>query len=162
MAVANYAVETDEYLTDDERDAVASELALTQKQAEDVIRPLAKAIAPTGLNKKYGRQVVENVDAISAVAELVTLGLHWRRYFKDRAIREGRRPGGPVIDVEPVIAMPPDGSLPPPAGPGPGGTAVEGRAPRRGEAQRTTAPPREGVVVSAEMIAEMRGRRVAS
>lgn len=154
LAVAGYAVETDEGLTDAQRDQLADELSLTPRQAEDVVRPLAKAFAPTKLNRRFGRQVVENVDAVSSVAELTTLALSWRRYFKDRAVREGRRPA-PAVVID-TTGTYPDGGLPPPPGPGPGGAAVDGMAPRNGH-EYTTPAPQGGVVVSADMVRPVRG-----
>ena len=151
MAVATYAVESDEGLTDDERDDLAADLSLSERQASDVMRPIGKAFAGTNLNRKFGRQVVENVDAVSSVAELVTLGLNWRRYFRDRAARSPRATRGAVVDTRAAVI--PDGSVPPPPGPGPGGRAVAAPSrPRRNAQASATPPPQQGVIITPDMI----------
>jgi hypothetical protein len=151
-AVASYAVESDEYLTEAERDVVADELSLTPKQAEDIMRPIAKAFAPTKLNRKYGRQVVENVDVIGSIAELATLGLNWRNYLRTRSTHHGRAPVS--IDATAVVVTP-GGGVGPPAGPGPAGRAVDGRPPRGDGRPMTSPAPSSGVVVDADMVQAM-------
>lgn len=139
VAAASYAVETDDNLAplnDRERDAVVDYLSLSDKAAGDVMRPIAKLLAPTKLNKKYGRQVVENVDAVASVAELFTLGLHWRRYFRMRNATGPTTVTGPPAPGEVVR---PDGVFSP----------VQQRT-DDGEVRWTSPPPTEGRVLTAE------------
>lgn len=85
IVAASYAAETDPTLTTEgERDQLVRELSLSPGAAQDVMDPIANAVAPTSLNKKYGRQVIDNVDALASVGELVKLGFRWRRYFRMR------------------------------------------------------------------------------
>lgn len=162
MAVASYYVETDETIpfTPDgerQRDHLVDELSLTPRAAEELVSPIGRALAPTKLNKRYGRTLVENVDVIGAVDELALLVLRWRRAFRERRYREqqmGLRP----IDVEPVSvtpapapAGPPAPPMAQPAAPAPAPVMAEGQSP----------PPTTGVVVSPAMVEDMRRRRAS-
>lgn len=85
IVAASYAAETDESLrTEEARDQLVRELSLSPGAATDVMDPIAHALAPTSLNKRYGRQVIDNIDALASVGELVKLGFRWRRYFRIR------------------------------------------------------------------------------
>lgn len=146
-AVASYAAETDEGLTDDERDNVISYLSLSQTAAKDVVRPLAHLAAPSKLNKKFGRVAVDNVDAVGSVLELGELLFHWRRYFRDRAARNPQ-----PLDV-PARLVPPGPVMNGDAPHNPGGTATPA------EQVVTSGAPMQGVVVSAEMLEASRANR---
>lgn len=161
VAVASYAVETDETIPfgpegEAIRDRDVDELSLSPKAATEMMAPIGRLIAPTRLNQRYGRTVVDNVDSIAAVAELVTWGLHWRRYFRQRRYRQAGQqlptpaPGawpGPPIDVVPV-PMPAQ----PPA-------PAEGAPMGNGHVEPTSAAPTNGVVVDAAMVESMRRNR---
>lgn len=89
LAVAAYAVETDPTLRNQaERDEVEAFLMLSPKAARDIMAPVGRALAPTSFNRRYGRQVVDNIDVVGAAGDFATLILHWRRYFRMRAERE--------------------------------------------------------------------------
>lgn len=126
LAVASYVVETDPTITtEDERDRTTAYLRLSSSASRDLMAPFARAFAPTSLNKRYGRQVVENVDLVGATSDLVLLFLHWRRYFRERDRRMGAAPlgsvasgpMGPVVDADSYDVTTPAGApaAPPPA-----------------------------------------------
>src|ERR1035437_4539141 len=144
-AVASYAVDTDADLPEEEQDKVIAYLSLSQKAAKDTVRPLAHLAAPSKLNKRFGRVVVDNVDAAGSVLEIGELVLHWRFYFKDRA----RRNPKPIEATARQIPSPMP-SDPPHA---PGGTATPA------EQVVTSGAPMQGVVVSAEMLQTQRAQR---
>ena len=143
LTVASYAAETEEGLTDRERDEITAYLSLSTKQANEMVRPLAKLAQPTRINKKFGRQAVENVDAFAAVLELGELVLHWRRYLRQRS---ERRPA--YVDARsypsPAVQIPVTGPEGAPVSPG--GTAVPA------EQVVASGVPGEGIVVDAEMV----------
>lgn len=149
VAVASFAAETDPMFPagpdgDDARNALVSHLSLTDKAARDTMRPLGKAIAPTSFNRKHGRQIVDNVDVVASVAEIATLAMHWRTYFRHRSaymamIAAG---GGPT----PTWTVPAEetfGPTPQPAS----------------ETVATSPAPVDGMVVDASMVAELRKRQ---
>lgn len=158
LAAASYFVETDETIPfgpegEQYRDALVTDLALSQKGAEEVMAPIGRLLAPTKLNKRYGRTVVENVDAVGAFAELVTIGLRWRRAFRERDFRRLQ-----MADVAPINAVPVAGTAPPgapahtppaEAQPMPPVVAAGGQSP----------PPVSGTIIGPEQVADMRRRR---
>lgn len=92
IGVASYAAETDPTIEDGQngeaqRDALVDYLSLPPKAANDLMAPIGRLVAGTTINKRYGRTIVNNVDAVASVSELVKLGLHWRRYFRERDAR---------------------------------------------------------------------------
>lgn len=120
------------------RDRLIDDLSLSPKTAQDVMRPIGRMLAPTRLNKRYGRGVVENVDVLGAIAELAAIGNNWRRYLRMRAA---------------ALAAGVPAALP--AGPGPvaaAGTVVAANG------QITTPPPQMGRLVTAEDVQRMRGQ----
>lgn len=137
VVAASYAAETDDTLTTEaERDALVADLALSQRGAEDLTEPIARAIAPTGVNKRYGRAVIDNIDAVASFGELVKLGMRWRRYFRLREQREAARAlgagaPGPGVPVAPGV------EYVPPAGP----TVPAASAPPLVVEQAAPAPP---------------------
>lgn len=139
MAVASYAAETEEGMSDDQRNALVDYLSLSDKGGRDMMRPLAKLAAPSKLNRKFGRQVVENVDAVASVAEGFTLVLHWRRYFNDRRERNGPVRPDAILMPSPV---------------GPSGSVVTDPVRQMGEdgPMWTTPPPQGGIIVTPEMV----------
>lgn len=155
VGVASYAVETDPTIPEGpegeaRRDALVDELSLSPKGAQELMAPIARMMAPTRINKRYGRTIVENVDAVGAVAELVTLGLHWRRYFRNRRYLQTGMTG--TIDVASTVVSPPTVVM---AATPAGGPPVTPPGPP----PMTSSPPQEGRVVSAEMVESMRRQR---
>lgn len=121
IAVASWAVETDPNIPDGPpgeplRDHLVDELSLTPKAAEDVMRPLAKAFSDTGLNRKYGRQIVENVDVVASIAELAKLSLNWRKYFRERSAATAAAGPPPIVNATSTMIPAPGPTLqsPPP------------------------------------------------
>jgi hypothetical protein len=126
-AAASFAVEGDRALTTDElKEQMINYLSLSGPDAREACEPLGRAFAKTGLNRRYGRTIVDNVDVAGSVAVLITMGFHWRRYMSARAHYERQAGGGttPVaqpqapqappqtpIDVpEPVLPVTPNGA----------------------------------------------------
>lgn len=86
---ANLAVETDRTIPrtpegDRQKDALVEYLAVSDRAALALMRPVGRLLAPTGLNARYGRTVVENVDIVGSFAELATVGYHWVEYLRLR------------------------------------------------------------------------------
>lgn len=140
-AVASYAVETDETIPegpdgDSQRDQLIDYLSFNDRQAVQVMTAPAKAFAPTKLNKRFGRKVVDNVDVAASAAEVGIMFAHWRRYFRSRRFREQQM-----------------GGAPPPAA-----VVIDANATPAPSQQPTSGPGREtqGVVVTAEMVQRMR------
>jgi hypothetical protein len=106
------------------RDLVAA-LSLSHDAGAKVLAPVARILAPTGLNKKYGRMVVENTDIGPAVTELADVVGVWFTYLAgrraDRAEARAQReaaagfPGVPVAGPAPAPPI-----VPPPAAPAAG------------------------------------------
>lgn len=118
-AAAVYAVETDQAIPEgaqgqEQRNFLVGYLSLKERAAADVMMPIARMIAPTGLNKKYGRQIVDNVDVVASFSELGAMAMHWRNYLRARAIMnrppEAAPPatlgGGNVAAGAPLFAVP--------------------------------------------------------
>jgi hypothetical protein len=111
-AAASFAVEGDRALTTDElKEQMINYLSLSGPDAREACEPLGRAFAKTGLNRKYGRTIVDNVDVAGSVAVLITMGFHWRRYMSARAHYERQAGGGggtaPVVQTPAPVAPPP-------------------------------------------------------
>jgi hypothetical protein len=138
VVAAAYAAETDPTLTNEaERDALVRELMLPPRAAVDIMEPLGNAFAGTSINKRYGRQIVDNVDAVASLGELGKMYFKWRRYFR---VREERM----AHTVAPGVTYHPPQSPPPAAQPAP--PPAQQSAPPDGvhtppEAQPAPAPP---------------------
>lgn len=141
LTVASYAAETEEGLTDRERDEITAYLSLSTKQANEMVRPLAKLAQPTRINKKFGRQAVENVDAFAAVLELGELVMHWRRYLRQRSERKPIDAEHTLVRAVQIPTTGPEG-----APVSPGGTATTAQQ------IADSGDPGKGVVVDAEMV----------
>lgn len=141
VAEASYLAETDATIsTEEDRDAVVDYLRLSPKDAQEVAYPFARALGRTKLNARYGRAIVDNIDAGSAAAALFQLGVRHRRYFRERRRREaelGLRPRGlhlaPVAGAEAPVVAPPAPTVVTPTSPEayvgfvpPGGTTEPG------------------------------------
>jgi hypothetical protein len=125
-AVASYIAETDDGLSDEQKDEVTAYLSVSDKAANDMVRPIAKALSGTTLNKRYGRGAVENVDVVGSFFELGEVVLHYRRYLRDRRMRRLPEPiealSWPSSEAPPVII----GDTFDGAPVAPGGTGVPG------------------------------------
>jgi hypothetical protein len=157
ITVASYAVETDANIPDGpageaERQNLVAYLSLKPRDAQDVMKPFAKAIAGTGVNVRYGRAIVENVDVVSGLGEVVKLALHWRRYFRERNRLQAAKqpiearswPGPTAPPATGAIDLTPGGPRPV----GNIGVVDVGVGPQ-------TPPPTEGVVLTPEMLRTM-------
>lgn len=118
MAWATYMAETDPRIPntpegDALRDGLAAHLALPQKAAADVVAPIGKALAPTPINTRYGRALVDNVDILASFAELGKHLIVVKHYLRDRA--EAFAPSAPVLQLVPQQQAPPADAAPPAA-----------------------------------------------
>jgi hypothetical protein len=149
--VASYIAETDDGLTDEQKDEVTAYLSVSDKAAKDMMRPIAKAFAPTKLNKQYGRAAVENVDVVSSLFEVGEVVLHYRRYLRDRKSRRLPEPidalSWPTSPAPPVIN--PDDGFPV----DPGGTAIPA------EVVLTGGAPQKGMLWTPDMVKSVRNGR---
>lgn len=142
-AEASYLAETDPTIqSEEDRDALVEYLRLSASDAREVAYPFARVVGRSKLNARYGRAIVDNVDAGSAAAAVFQLAVRHRRYFRERRRREvelGLR--GPAQLTAPIPSAAAPAPYVPAAGPAPG----EGFAPPGG----TTAPGEmRGIVAS--------------
>lgn len=94
VLAASFAAETDPTITTEEdRDAVTDYLSLAPEAASEIAYPFAKAFGKSRLNKRYGRALVDNIDLVSAGAEIVNYAVRWRRYLGERRRREAQLAG---------------------------------------------------------------------
>lgn len=123
------------------KDRLVDDLAVPQKTGEDIWRPIARMLAPTGLNRRYGRKIVDNIDVLGSLAELIAIGNNWRRAFQARAAGGF----GVVYGLTVPLVAPGAAAVAPP------GAVI---APN---GQVTTPPPAMGRLVTAEDVQRMRG-----
>lgn len=64
--------------------AIAASMALSEPTAVRVAAPLGRLLAPTQLNQRFGRAVVDNTDLGPAVAEMMEVGQAWARFLAVR------------------------------------------------------------------------------
>ena len=146
---ASWAAETDPTVSSEQDlDAITDYLSLSPEASKEIAYPFAKYFAKSRLNKRYGATIVENVDIVSAAAELFDYARRWRRYMTERRRREDARapkaPQGPVTgDVSGPVAAAPIHFPTPGTGEMATGMAV--------------APPSNGHVVDASEVRRMRG-----
>lgn len=135
LMAANWAVDSDPLIQQQEqidpdgtaakKAALARALALTDESARAIAAPLSRLLAPTELNRRYGRAVVDNSDWAPAAVAVVELSRHWAEFLAIRrqhvaALREataaaaGAPPSPPVVAPTPTAPAPP---APAPAGP---------------------------------------------
>lgn len=154
MAIASFVVESDPYIAEGPqgnatREALIDHLSLENRAAVNIMKPVGRALAPTSLNRKYGRAVVDNVDLAASISELGILAMHWRKYMRERAAMSARIAGG-MAQPAMMPAPPPapwapthDPDLPPPPG------------------AATTPAPTAGIIVTPEMVAQLQQERTA-
>ena len=118
---ASWAAESDPTVTSEtDLDAITDYLSLSPEAAKEIAYPFAKFFAKSKLNRRFGPTIVENVDMVSAAAELIEYAHHWRRYLAERRRREeaqANRPqgtpgpvAGNVVREAPVVNFPPPGT----------------------------------------------------
>lgn len=78
--------------------ALTAALSVTRETATRIMAPVARILAPTDLNKRVGRLIVENTDLAPAAVELAEVGRMWVQYLAVRraqvaAIREATAAG---------------------------------------------------------------------
>lgn len=153
VAEASYLAETDPTVsTEEDRDALVNYLRLSPTDAREVAYPFARAFGRTKLNARYGRALVDNIDAGSAAAALFQLGVRHRRYFRERRRREVemglRNPYANALPPAPVAPAAPPGpvDVAPAATNGSSGFAPPGGTTTPGEMRGIVAqgPPQPG------------------
>lgn len=124
------------------RDRIIDELLLPEKVGTNIMRPVGRMVAPTRINKRYGRGAVDNVDVLGSAVDLMEVVRTWSRYMRDR------RAGTSALEAPAGAGgvAGPGGLYYPPAGYVPAAADLEGI---------TTPPPTTGFVVSAEDIQRM-------
>lgn len=89
--------------TDDEGDErVEEELKLSREDGNVIARPIAKRIAPTLFNKRWGRAVLDSDDMFEAFLVLGSYVLTTRKAFR-RRVQMGRVIPGPWNDRNPNV-----------------------------------------------------------
>lgn len=125
VAVASYAADTDPRpFSEQEQEQLVDYLAIDPSSARDLMAPLGRAFHRSPMNKRFGRQVVDNVDVVASIAELGTIMLHWRRYFSERARWEVQARAGGAQNVLQLPAPRPAAPTPPASVPSYQGPAV--------------------------------------
>lgn len=128
IVAAKLLVETDPNIgpADEEtKEMLTKYLSLDRRSARGVMGPIARVAAPTSINKKYGRKIVDNIDVLASFGELGTLAMHYRSYFRMRANPAAGadttmppqpmqpQPTPPPMQAQ-AAAPPPEGGVPPP------------------------------------------------
>lgn len=150
MSFATLAVETDKSIPPGAegeaiKDQLIDYLSLSDEAARAMMRPVGRVFAPTKLNRRYGRAVVDNVDLVGTAAELIQLGYHWKNYFAMRAAF--------AAGQQPAAAPVPGSELAPAPTVGTGEGVVH-----HPSGLVHTAPPSSGTVLTPEMITEIQRR----
>lgn len=141
VAAASWFAETDMTVTtEDEREEIVDLLCLEKDEATEIMAPIASAIAPTKLNKRYGRAVVKNIDTVGSVAAIASFGLRYARYFRERNRRYDQLASAGIIPARSKVAR---------RGPAPAQPA----GPLATEPIVQSPPPQEGVIWTADMVA---------
>lgn len=121
LAVASWAVETDPRpLSESQKDEIEQWLTLAPQAATDVVQPIGRMFHRTSLNRRYGRQIVDNVDVVGAIADVALLALRWKRYISSRQAFDLAAPP-PGVGVPAPGEYVPQVPVPSPA---PGGQAL--------------------------------------
>ncbi|MDA8311445.1 MAG: hypothetical protein M0Z46_12700 [Actinomycetota bacterium] len=148
---ASWAAESDPTVTSEtDLDAITDYLSLSPEASREIAYPFAKFFAKSKLNKRMGSTIVENVDMVSAAAELIEYAHHWRRYLAERRRRE-----------EAQANARPQTTPGPQAGNVVRDAPVNWPAPGTGEMATgpVTVPSMNGHVVDANEVRRMRGER---
>lgn len=115
-AGATFAVSTDNSVPPEQQDGLVDYLTLPEADATAIMSPIARMLAPTGFNKKFGRGAVDNIEVVTSFVALGEVLWHWRNYMQARghvnAIPQAQpAPTGP-IGVVPPMTMPGAGDEP--------------------------------------------------
>lgn len=135
----------------DASDQLVADLTISEDDAAKLLHPVGRVLAPTGINRKFGRAVIDNVDLADTLYIAMELSLTWRRAARDR--REHMR--AMRAQLASVTPLPVAGPVPPPA---PADT-MPGTVPPPTPAPVDTAPgamPRTGRVIGYEEAQAMR------
>jgi hypothetical protein len=138
LAAASYFAESDERLrTDGEIDQVVADLTLAEVEAAQITYPLARLFGRSRLNRRAGRELVDNVEIGESAAVLVTVALRWRRYLRGRSAA--------AVAAQPIEIRATEVARPPAAQPNP----FDGAAPE----QPTNG---SGVLATPDMVERLR------
>jgi hypothetical protein len=118
VGAATLTVETDRALSlyppaqrEQVKDALVDHLSLSQNEAKEVAYPFGRALGNSGLNKRIGRGVVDNIDIASSVSVLLVIGVRYKQYFAQRKEAYQRLPERPAPQAVPSAAPPPSSPL---------------------------------------------------
>jgi hypothetical protein len=118
IGAATLTVETDRALAlyppaqrEQVKDALVDHLALSQNEAKEVAYPFGRALGNSGLNKRIGRSVVDNIDVASSVSVLLVIGVRYKQYFTQRKEAYTRLPQGSTPQATQPSPAPPANSL---------------------------------------------------
>lgn len=94
-----------------ERAPTIEALSIPQSAAETIMRPVARLLQPTALNRKYGRKLVENTDLLPAIEQLTEVGRNWAEFLRTRRelIRMLREHQLGAAGLAPPLAQPAPG-----------------------------------------------------
>lgn len=101
-----------------ERAPTINALSIPQSTAETIVRPLARLVQPTALNRKYGRKLVEHTDVLPAVEALAEVARNWGEFLRTRrelvrALRAHQLQAVPMPAPAPAPATPPPAPMSP-------------------------------------------------
>lgn len=148
LVVVMSLVGSDPTLNDEQQEAVAGELSLSNEDAEAIARPLARLLTPTGFWQKTGPSIIENSDVVDALVAAYNAASGIFHYQRERKRREARMvAGNPAMNGHVPMAPPVQA---PDRGPDLTVAAREGA--------RVTVPESWGQVVDDKTIAEIRRR----
>lgn len=138
VAIASTLVDSDpRNFSEQQKDEIVEALSATPDEAKDIMRPLARMFAATPLNKRVGRKIVDNMDGADSLIALYMMSRRWQQYMRERnAYAKMQEPQ----QVQPQVIQPPNVSV------------MQQRIAQQ-DAQN-------GVVVTPDMVAAMRGGRV--
>lgn len=143
VGFASWAAETDPTVRNEaDRDAIQDYLSLDPRDANEMVRPIARPVSGSKLNAKAGRKVADNVEAVAAVVDVGLYFARIRRYYRIRGAKlaAASAPAGVIGPTGQVWAAP-DGVVSPTFGE-PGSQVPPGS--------------QTGVVVTPDMVAAMR------
>lgn len=126
FSAAVLAIESDRNIPAQIKQQMIDRLTLEPADAKALMRPVGKMLAPTSINRRFGRVVVDNIDIVGSIAAVAQLSWHWIEYMKFRRemaalamaqMREAAASGQAPPGLAQVIPMSPAMPQQPPPGP---------------------------------------------
>ena len=100
--------------SEEDYEALAASLTLTDSQAVAIMHPVSRILTPTAMWQKYGGTVIENSDILESIVAVYDYMSGLVRYKRERARREALRrgqiaqPAPPPMNGHAVIAPSPE------------------------------------------------------